>query len=66
MKEISSFTIDRLRLLGIYVSKEKSLGKETITHLTGQTGPNHESPMLTGEIHTIEASGSCLSRNHKE
>ena len=46
MKEISSFTIDHLRLLpGIYVSRKDQLGKETITTFDLRiTRPNHESP----------------------
>ena len=69
MKEISSFTIDHLRLLpGIYVSRKDQLGKETITTFDLRiTRPNHESPMLTGEIHTgCEHLGATYLRNHKE
>lgn len=68
MKEISNFTIDHLRLLpGIYVSRKDQLGKETITTFDLRiTRPNHESPMLTGEIHTIEHLGATYLRNHKE
>lgn len=68
MKQITSFTIDHMKLLpGIYVSRKDRLGKETITTFDlRMTRPNHEDVMLTGEIHTIEHLGASYLRNHKE
>ena len=68
MKQISSFTIDHMKLLpGVYVSRKDRLGEETITTLDLRiTRPNHEPVMLTGEIHAIEHLGATYLRNHEE
>lgn len=68
MKQISSFTIDHMKLLpGVYVSRKDKLGNETITTFDlRMTRPNNEPVMLTGEIHAIEHLGATYLRNHKE
>lgn len=68
MKQITSFTIDHMKLLpGVYVSRKDSIGKEIITTFDLRiTRPNYEPVMETGEIHTIEHLGATYLRNHKE
>ncbi len=68
MKQIASFTIDHMKLLpGVYVSRKDKIGSETITTFDiRMTRPNFDSPMLTGEIHTIEHLGATYLRNHKD
>lgn len=67
MKQITSFTIDHMKLLpGVYVSRKDQLGVETITTFDLRiTRPNHEPVMLTGEIHAIEHLGATFLRNHE-
>lgn len=66
MKQISSFTIDHLKLLkGLYVSRKDQIGKEVITTFDIRiTRPNYEPVIATGEIHTIEHLGATFLRNH--
>lgn len=68
MKQITSFTIDHMRLLpGVYVSRKDRIGKETITTFDiRMTRPNFEPVMLTGEVHAIEHLGATYLRNHKD
>lgn len=68
MKQISSFTIDHMKLLpGVYVSRKDKLGNEIITTFDiRMIRPNFEPVMLTGEIHTIEHLGATFLRNHTE
>lgn len=67
MKQITSFTIDHLKLLpGVYVSRKDKIGNETITTFDIRiTRPNFEPVMLTGEIHTIEHLAATYLRNHE-
>lgn len=66
MKQITSFTINHLKLLpGLYVSRKDSIGSETITTFDiRMTRPNFEPVMNTAEIHTIEHLAATFLRNH--
>lgn len=68
MKDITSFTIDHMKLLpGIYVSRKDIIGNQTLTTFDlRMTRPNFEPVMNTAEIHTIEHLGATFLRNHKE
>ena len=68
MKQITSFTIDHMKLLrGVYVSRKDKIGNETITTFDiRMTRPNFEPVMLTGEIHAIEHLSATYLRNHAE
>lgn len=68
MKQITSFTVDHLKLLpGIYVSRKDNVGTETITTFDiRMTRPNFEPVMNTAEIHTIEHLAATFLRNHKD
>lgn len=66
MKQITSFTIDHMKLLrGVYVSRKDKIGNEVITTFDiRMTRPNFEPVMLTGEMHTMEHLGATYLRNH--
>lgn len=67
MKQITSFTINHLKLLpGIYVSRKDAVGSETITTFDiRMTRPNFEPVMNTAEMHTIEHLAATYLRNHE-
>lgn len=67
MKQITSFTIDHLKLLpGIYASRKDTVGSETITTFDlRMTRPNFEPVMNTAEMHTIEHLAATFLRNHE-
>lgn len=68
MKEITSFTIDHMKLLaGLYVSRKDIIGDQTLTTFDlRMTRPNFEPVMNTADIHAIEHLGAAFLRNHKE
>ena len=68
MKQITSFTIDHMKLLrGVYVSRKDNIGKEVITTFDiRMTRPNFDPVMMTGEMHTMEHLGATFLRNHKD
>lgn len=68
MKQITSFTIDHLRLLpGVYVSRKDGVGAEIITTFDiRMTRPNFEPVMNTAEMHAIEHLAATFLRNHEE
>lgn len=68
MKEITSFTIDHLKLLpGIYVSRKDAFGEHVITTFDiRMTRPNFEPVMNNAEMHTIEHLAATFLRNHTE
>lgn len=68
MKQITSFTIDHLRLLpGIYVSRKDTVGSEVITTFDlRMTRPNFEPVMNTAEMHAIEHLAATYLRNDEE
>lgn len=68
MKDITSFTINHMKLLpGIYVSRKDKIGNHTLTTFDlRMTRPNFEPVMNTAEIHTIEHLGATFLRNHKD
>lgn len=65
MEKISSFTVDHIRLLpGLYVSRQDTVGTETVTTFDLRlTSPNDEPVMNTGEVHTIEHLAATYLRN---
>lgn len=65
MKQITSFTIDHLRLLpGVYVSRKDPLGSKVITTFDlRMTRPNFEPVMNTAEMHAIEHLAATYLRN---
>ena len=67
MEKITSFTIDRLRLLpGFYVSRKDHAGDAVVTTFDIRvTSPNYEPVMNTAEVHTIEHLGATFLRNHQ-
>ncbi|MDF2539309.1 MAG: luxS [Herbinix sp.] len=68
MKQITSFTIDHMKLLrGVYVSRKDNIGSEILTTFDIRlTRPNFEPVMLTGEIHAMEHLAATYIRNHSE
>ena len=68
MKQITSFTIDHLRLLpGVYVSRKDKVGSEVITTFDlRMTRPNYEPVMNTAEMHAIEHLAATYLRNDEE
>ncbi|MFA6830941.1 MAG: S-ribosylhomocysteine lyase [Bacteroidaceae bacterium] len=68
MEKIASFTIDHCQLLrGIYVSRQDTLGKETITTFDiRMKEPNREPVLGNGAIHAIEHLVATYLRNDKE
>ena len=67
MEKITSFTIDRIRLIpGLYVSRiDQVEGHPVTTFDIRMTSPNDEPVMNTAEVHTIEHLGATFLRNHK-
>ena len=67
METIASFTVDHLKLLlGVYVSRKDSTGKDIVTTFDiRMTRPNFEPVMNTAEIHAIEHLGATFLRNHE-
>ena len=65
MEKITSFTIDHIRLQpGLYVSRQDSVGAETVTTFDLRlTSPNDEPVMNTAEVHTIEHLAATYLRN---
>ncbi len=65
MEKIASFTIDHLKLLpGVYVSRQDSVGTETLTTFDlRMTAPNREPVMNTAEMHAIEHLAATFLRN---
>lgn len=68
MKEITSFTIDHMKLQpGVYVSRKDKVGSEILTTFDlRMTRPNFEPVMNTADIHAIEHLGATFLRNNKE
>ena len=68
MEEITSFTIDHLRLQpGLYVSRKDTAGNQVITTFDLRlTKPNSEPVMNTAEVHTIEHLAATYLRNHPQ
>ena len=68
MEEITSFTIDHIKLQpGVYVSRKDPVGNEIITTFDlRMTSPNEEPVMNTAEMHTIEHLAATYLRNHQE
>lgn len=66
MERIASFSIDHRKLKrGIYVSRQDSIGKETITTFDLRMKvPNHEAVLTPPAAHTIEHIGATFLRNH--
>ena len=65
MEKIPSFTIDHIRLLrGIYVSRQDTVGQETLTTFDiRMTEPNRMPALSQGSIHTIEHLAATYLRN---
>lgn len=65
MDKIPSFTIDHNRLLrGIYVSRQDSVGGETVTTFDiRMKEPNREPALHPGALHTIEHLAATYLRN---
>ena len=65
MEKIASFTVDHIRLKpGLYVSREDSVGAQTVTTFDLRViSPNDEPVMNTAEIHTIEHLAATYLRN---
>ena len=68
MDKIPSFTIDHNRLLrGIYVSRQDTVGGETVTTFDiRMKEPNREPTLHVGAIHTIEHLAATYLRNDSE
>ncbi len=68
MEKIASFTIDHCHLLrGIYVSRQDTVGTETITTFDiRMKEPNNEPVLGNGAIHTIEHLVATYLRNDKD
>ena len=68
MEKIASFTIDHLKLLpGVYVSRQDTVGTESLTTLDlRMTAPNREPVMNTAEMHAIEHLAATFLRNNPE
>lgn len=68
MDKIPSFTIDHNRLLrGIYVSRQDTVGGETVTTFDiRMKEPNREPALHVGAIHTIEHLAATYLRNDPE
>ncbi|SFR80148.1 S-ribosylhomocysteine lyase [Anaeromicropila populeti] len=68
MKQITSFSIDHLKLMpGVYVSRKDKVGQEVLTTFDlRMTRPNYEPVMNTAEMHTIEHLAATFLRNHKD
>uniref|UniRef100_A0AB33JED6 S-ribosylhomocysteine lyase n=1 Tax=Prevotella sp. GTC17262 TaxID=3236797 RepID=A0AB33JED6_9BACT len=68
MDKIPSFTIDHNRLLrGIYVSRQDTVGGETVTTFDiRMKEPNREPALHVGAIHTIEHLAATYLRNAPE
>lgn len=68
MEKITSFTIDHIKLKpGVYVSRNDSVGAETVTTFDLRlTKPNDEPVMNTAEVHTIEHLAATYLRNDPE
>ncbi len=68
MNKIPSFTINHERLLrGIYVSRQDSVGGETITTFDiRMKEPNREPALHPGALHTIEHLAATYLRNDAE
>lgn len=66
MKKIPSFTIDHIHLLrGIYVSRQDTVGGETVTTFDiRMKEPNREPAMAPSALHTIEHLAATYLRNH--
>lgn len=65
MEEITSFTIDHIKLKkGVYVSRKDHLDKETLTTFDlRMTDPNDEPVMGTAAMHAFEHLGATFLRN---
>ena len=65
MEKITSFTIDHIKLQpGLYVSRQDSIGSETVTTFDLRlTSPNEEPVLNTAEMHTIEHLAATYLRN---
>ena len=65
MKKIPSFTIDHIHLLrGIYVSRQDTVGGETVTTFdVRMKEPNREPAMAPSALHTIEHLAATYLRN---
>lgn len=68
MQKIPSFTIDHNRLKrGIYVSRQDTVGSETVTTFDiRMKEPNREPVLHPGAIHTIEHLAATYLRNDSE
>ena len=68
MEKIASFTVDHNKLKrGIYVSRQDTVGAETITTFDIRTKlANQEPAMDISAMHTMEHLGATFLRNHKE
>ncbi|MPQ48413.1 S-ribosylhomocysteine lyase [Marinifilum sp. N1E240] len=68
MEKIASFTVDHNKLKrGIYVSRQDTVGAETITTFDIRTKlANQEPAMDIPAMHTMEHLGATFLRNHKE
>ena len=68
MEQITSFTIDHLKLQpGLYVSRKDRVGSETVTTFDLRlTSPNEEPVMNTAEVHTIEHLAATYLRNEPQ
>lgn len=68
MQKIPSFTIDHNRLKrGIYVSRQDTVGSETVTTFDiRMKEPNREPVLHPGAIHTIEHLAATYLRNDPE
>ena len=65
MEKITSFTIDHIKLQpGLYVSRQDSIGSETVTTFDLRlTSPNEEPVLNTAEMHNIEHLAATYLRN---
>ena len=68
MQKIASFTIDHSRMhRGIFVSRQDSVGGETVTTFDVRLKlPNREPYLLSPASHTIEHLAATFLRNHAE
>ncbi len=68
MQKIASFTIDHSRMhRGIFVSRQDSVGSETVTTFDIRLKlPNREPYLLSPASHTIEHLAATFLRNHTE